>query len=74
MSLQSGKQAAIESVKKAFQRSAEMDKRPSEAIIDELATDIVNAVITLIMSGDVNTSVNAPGSSVETGTGTGKVT
>ena len=44
------------------------------SIIDELATDIVNAVITLIMSGDVNTSVNAPGSSVETGTGTGKVT
>ena len=74
MSLQSGKQAAIEGIKKAFQRSTEMDGRSPDVITNELAADIVNTVITLIMSGDVNTSVNALGSSVETGTGTGKVT
>ena len=74
MSLQSGRNAAINGIKDAFKRATEMDGRSPEDITDELATNIIDAVITLVMSGDVNTSVNAPGSSVETGTGTGKVT
>ena len=74
MSLQTGKQAAINGVKEAFERAAEMDGRSPEDITNELATDIINAVIVLIMSGDVSTQVSVVGSATaQTGTGTGKV-
>lgn len=74
MSLQTGKQAAIDGVKKAFERAAEMDGRSPEDITDELAADIINAVITLIMSGDVNTLVRSQlDSQVIVGNGSGKV-
>ena len=74
MSLQAGKQAAIDGVKKAFERAAKMDGRSPEDITDELATDIINAVITLIMSGDVATIVkSAMDSQVIVGNGSGKI-
>ena len=60
MSLQTGKQAAIESVKEAFERAAEMDGRSPEDITNELATDIIDAVVALIMTGEVNTLVKTP--------------
>lgn len=74
MPLQAGKQAAIEGVKKAFERAAEMDGRKPPEITNELATDIINAVIVLIMAGDVSTQVAVSGTAAaQTGTGTGKV-
>ena len=74
MSLQVGKQAAIDGIKKAFERAAEMDGRSSEDITNELATDIINAVIGLIMTGDVNTLVKSTmDSQVIVGNGSGKV-
>ena len=83
MSLQTGRQAAIESVKEAFAKAANLDGRSSEGIIDELATDIIDSVIALIMTGVVSTLVKTPlsdTSSIEgkgerpvVGNGSGKV-
>lgn len=74
MSLQTGKQAAIESVKEAFERAAEMDGRSPEDITDELATGIINAVVALIMTGEVITLVKSTmDSQVIVGNGSGKV-
>ena len=75
MSLQTGKSKAISDVKKAFKRAAEMDGRKPDDITDELATDIINAVITLIMSGKIDLSVvTTVAGTLYTGTGSGKVT
>ena len=74
MSLQQGKITAIESIKKAFERAAEMDGRSKDQITEELSTDIVRAVTLLIMSGEVHTDVQTTGTSVaQFGNGTGKV-
>ncbi len=60
MSLQDGKALAIAAVKKAFERAAEMDGRTPDRITEELSTDIINAVIILIMSGDVDLNITTP--------------
>ena len=60
MSLQDGKLIAIAAVKSAFERAAEMDGRSSDKITEDLSTDIINAVITLIMSGDVDLNISSP--------------
>ena len=74
MSLEDGKEAAIQSIKKAFEKAAEMNGRSSEQITEELSVDIVRAVVLLIKSGDVNTDVETVGTSAaQTGSGTGKV-
>ena len=68
MSLQDGRLIAVAAIKKAFERAAEMDGRTPDRITEELSTDIINAVIILIMSGDVNLSLSAlPPSGLQAG-------